>query len=307
MSTKTITVADLEKAWGTKLSVFVSSKVKRLKPSYKALTQAERDAAVKKIIEFLLSNSFAYAGKHYYDQWEKGWGENLTEFNKKHSINALVPRYFGKYLINRFMGEFVMPTNRNYEIKMFSLLQYWIFDKYLKNFKHIYEFGCGTGHNLLRLREVNSTAELCGLDWANASQELIRGLAEALSDKKLKAHHFDFFSPDNNFKLDPKGALFTMTSLEQTGDRYKDFIDYILKNKPALCIHVEPTNETLNKESLLDYLSIEYAKKRKYLNGFIDYLKSLEKEKKIKIINIQRSYIGSFYIDGFSIIVWKPL
>jgi hypothetical protein len=308
MKKQKIGVSDFENAWKTKLSSFVKNKIKNTPHlHYRKLTESERDEAIRKIVEFLLTDFVVFAGKHRYDQWEKGWGENLTEFKKTKNIAAIEPRYFGKYLINRFRQKFVMASHKKFEVGMLSILEYWIFDKYLRNFPTIYEFGCGTGHNLLRIREVNKGAVLWGLDWATSSQKLIRGMAPVLKDEKLKAHHFDYFHPDKNFKLDPKGAIFTFASLEQTGKKYKKFVDYILKNKPALCVHIEPTGETLDPNHLLDYLSIKYFQKRKYLDGFIAHLKALEKKKKVKVIKVQRSYIGSFYIDGYSIIVWKPL
>jgi hypothetical protein len=304
---KKITAATLQKAWKDKITPFVKSKIKAANLEYRDVTKDERDEAIRLAIDFLLTDFVPFAGKHYFDKWEKGWGENLAEFAKKHNINALVPKYFGKYPINRLLGDFIIPKSRSYEIKILAILEYWIFEKYLKNFPTVYEFGCGTGHNLLRLREVNKGAELWGLDWATASQKLIAGVAKTLGDEKLKAHRFDFFSPDHNFKLDTNGAIFTIAALEQTGDQYKETVNYLLKNKPSLCVHIEPTKETLDEKKLLDYLSIKYFKKRNYLDGFIDHLKSLEKQKKVKIIEIKRSYIGSFYIDGYSIVIWKPL
>ena len=307
MKEKRITDKDFAKAWQEKLSPLIKSKISQAKLKYRELTLKERDEAIKKTVEFLLADFVVFAGEHRYNQWEKGWGENLKEFQKTKKIASIMPRYFGKYPINRFRQEFVYALNKDFEVGMLSILQYWIFEKYLKNFPAVYEFGCGTGHNLLRLREVNKEAELWGLDWAKSSQKLVQGVAKTLGDKKLKAHHFDYFHPDKSFKLDRNGAIFTFASLEQTGNKYKKFVDYILKNKPTLCVHIEPTGETLNDNNLLDFLSKKYFKKRKYIDGYIDYLRELEKKGKVKIVNVQRSYIGSFYIDGYSIIVWKPL
>jgi hypothetical protein len=30
----------------------------------------------------------------------------------------------------------------------------WVFEKYITNVDSVYEFGCGTGHNLLRVRDL---------------------------------------------------------------------------------------------------------------------------------------------------------
>jgi hypothetical protein len=59
------------------------------------------------------------------------------------------------------------------------------------------------------------------------------------------------------------------------------------------------------KTLILDYLSVKYSQKRNYLEGYLSYLKKLEKKKFIKFIEVKKSYFGSLYINGYSIIVWK--
>jgi hypothetical protein len=66
-------------------------------------------------------------------------------------------------------------------------------------------------------------------------------------------------------------------------------------------------SETLNKDSLVDLLSIKYFEKRNYLSGFLEYLSALEKQKRIEIIDIRRTYAGSYFIEGHSLVVWRPL
>ena len=77
--------------------------------------------------------------------------------------------------------------------------------------------------------------------------------------------------------------------------------------KPDYCIHVEPIEELLDENNLLDWLLIQYFNKRKYLKGFLNHLHVLEKNSNVEILKAQRSYIGSLFIDGYSIVVWKPL
>jgi hypothetical protein len=64
--------------------------------------------------------------------------------------------------------------------------------------------------------------------------------------------------------------------------------------------------EPLDPEHLLDNLSIRYFKKRNYLDGLIRYLEEKEQNKEVKIIEIKRTYVGSFFIDGYSIVIWAP-
>lgn len=307
LPTKRLVVRDFEAAWKERVSGFVRGKIVKARLLYRELDISERDAVLLRITDFLISRYVVYAGKHRHGQWEAGWGENLSEFKKTKKISGVVPRYFGKYPINRFRQTLIMARTKSFEADMLSILEYWLFDKYLRNIPAVYEFGCGTGHNLLRVREVNKTAELWGLDWVAASQELIHGLAQKLHDVHLRGHRFDFFNPDKAFHLDPNGAVYTVAALEQTGSNYKKFVAYLLKNKPFICVHIEPIGELLDKDVLLDNLSIKYFEKRNYLSGYLNYLRALEKEGKVKIHEARRSFIGSMFIDGYSVIVWSPV
>ena len=90
-----------------------------------------------------------------------------------------------------------------------------------------------------------------------------------------------------------------MGLLEQVGHDYKAFISYLLKNKPAICINIEPIAEVLDANKLIDNLAIKYFRKRNYLNGYLDYLKKLEKQNKITITEIKRTYIGSMFAECY--------
>ena len=260
---------------------------------YHTLNRKEEEQAIIQILETLLDNSVPFSGKHRRKQWEKGWGENL----KSGDIN---PRYFGKYKVQRFNGKFVKGFSKDYERQMLYSIVDGLAKKYLSKAADIYEFGCGTGHNLLRIRKINPTANLYGLDWVKSSQKIVNGMG-------MKSYKFDYFNPNYKIKLSPNSAVYTVASLEQTGTNYKKFVEYILKNKPSIVVHIEPIPELLNPKKLVDYLSIKYMEKRKYLSGYLDYLRGLEKKKLLKILEARRSGIGSMFIDGYSIIVWKPL
>lgn len=259
---------------------------------YKKLNKKEEESVIIEILDTLLDNSIPFSGKHRKQQWEKGWNENFIS-------GDITPKYFGKYKVNRLNGKFVWGLSSNYEQEMLYSIIDKLAKKYLKNTKNIYEFGCGTGHNLLRIKRNNPTANLFGLDWVTSSQKILKKLG-------IKGYKFDYFNPNYKIKIAPNSKIFTVASLEQTGKNYKKFISYLLKNKPDLCIHIEPIPELLDPTNLIDYLSIKYMEKRKYLSGYLNYLQELEKLGKIKIHEARRSGIGSQFIDGYSIIVWSP-
>ena len=261
---------------------------------FRYLTKKEEERCIILCIEKLLDNSIPYSGKHRKQQWEKGWRENLESGNA-------TPKYFGKYKVNRLNGRFVIGKSKTYEQDMLYSIVDSLGKKYLSKVENIIEFGCGTGHNLWRMKAINPNAELFGVDWAESSVEMVQ--AQGFGSFK-----FDFFNPGKTYK---KGyehfGVYTVAALEQTGTDYKKFVQYLLKNKPEVVVHIEPIPELLDSTKLLDYLSIQYMHKRQYLRGYLEYLESLEKKGKLKIIEKRRSGIGSMLIDGYSIIVWKPL
>ena len=261
------------------------------KMKYRLLNKKEEDQVVIKILDTLLDSSIPFSGEHRKQQWEKGWGENLK-------TGDLTPKYF-KYNIFRKNQRFITSDVKGFEQKMLHSIVDEMYWKYLYNSKDIYEFGCGTGHNLKHLSKL-SKAKLHGFDWTTSSNKIIKGLG-------FDSKNFDFFEPDFSIGLQEDSAVITVAALEQTGTRFERFLWYIRRNKPKVVVHIEPIPELLDPTNLLDYLSIKYMEKRKYLKGYLDTLRILEKQGKIKIHEARRSGIGSLYIDGYSIIAWSPI
>lgn len=306
-SVKTLSVQDFESAFGEKLSPYVSERISNYSFQYTEFTPEENESLLIKIVETLLNPNIILSGEHRLDQWEAGWGENLDLFLRNpENLDLIIPKYFNKYGAVRWNSRFIRPIAEKFECHSLAIIIDWLFDKYVRDVSAVYEFGCGTGHNLLRVRGVNKYASLCGLDWAEASQNIIERLALHKIDHNIKAKRFDYFNPDDSFNLEQDSIVYTVASLEQVGARWKSYIEYILRKRPKLCIHIEPVAELLDQTQFIDYLSIEYFKKRNYLDGFLDGLRQLEKEGKAKIHRAQRTHIGSLFIEGYSVVVWSP-
>jgi hypothetical protein len=303
---RTLTHKDFENLFKENLSDYVKKKICEYSLEYYDITDAERDSCIKTNIAALISKNLVKAGKHRLEQWEEGWKENLKNVIESQDINSIVPNYFGKYDYVRINQTFVKPASKEFEYRTLCVIVDWLFDKYIREADAIYEFGCGTGYHLLRARKVNLTATLWGLDWVPASQEIIKQIASKGVISRLFAQRFDYFNPDMDFQLDKNSIVYTVASLEQTGSKFKKFVNYLIKNKSKLCIHVEPISELLDQNNLIDYLSIEYFKKRNYLDGFLTYLRNLESKGAIKILKAQRTFVGSLFIEGYSVVVWTP-
>jgi len=302
-----INYKDIEKLFDDKLSDYVKNKITGYKLAYSPLSENEKEQVLIRIVNTLLDPFLVYSGPHRLKQWEKGWGQNLAEFKKEKTADSVFPHYHGKYEINRLNQSFVKGMSPNYERNMLYVILDYVFDKYLREAENIYEFGCGTGHNLLKVREVNPSANLFGLDWAKSSQKIIKQMSDSGLAGNIRGYNFDFFKPSKKIKLADNSTIYTVAAIEQIGLNYKAFVSYLLKNKPDICLHVEPIAELLDENKLIDNLSIKYFRKRNYLNGYLDYLKKLEKENKIQILEAKRTYIGSLFIEGYSIIVWRPV
>ena len=273
---------------------------------FENLSTDESNNAILDLIKNLERN-LSFSGEHRKNAWENGWEEVYKNYEKTNSIESLIPQYFGKYPLVRWNKRLIRPRWPKMEYQMFGIMLDLIISNYLPNFENIFEFGCGTGHNLHRIRQIIPKANLFGLDFATTSQKTITRLALNTNDSKLNAVNFNYFKPNYEVEIPPNSAIITIASMEQTGSNYKEFVDFILKKKPALIINVEPISELLDANNLLDYISIKYMEKRNYLNNYLQHLDFLEKSSRIQILKRQRSGVGSYYIDGYSIVIWKPI
>lgn len=301
-----IELKDLEELWNFKASKEFADEFATLDLNFKNLEDNEKDAAILRVLE-ALGNDLVTVGPHRADDWERGWGENFENFKATKNMEDVIPKYFNKIPLIRWKQEWVQPISPTMEYDVLGLLINFITEKYLMSFGNIYEFGCGTGHNLLRIRKRMPQAKLHGLDWAASSQDLIDELSATLGDLNLYSSNFNYFEPNYAIEIPENSAVITVASLEQTGENFVDFISYLIDKKPKLVIHIEPMWEPLDKNNLLDYLSIKYFEKRKYLNGLQNHLERLEKQNQVEIVSKQRTYVGSFFIDGYSLLVWRPV
>lgn len=78
-----LTHKDFAKLFNDKLSNYVKNKIPEYKLIYTPLSKGEEEQVIIKIVNTLLGPPLLYSGPHRLKQWEKGWGENLMELNRK--------------------------------------------------------------------------------------------------------------------------------------------------------------------------------------------------------------------------------
>lgn len=298
-----ITHKEIENILGFEINDSLKQTINEFNLEYRELNAEERDAYILHVINVLTSD-ITKSGEHRINEWENGWDENLINFKNSKNIEDLIPKYHGKNRIVRWMQQPVMPITENFDYKIHISIIDAVLRHYLDNIKNVFEFGCGPAYHLIRLNQYNNNFNLHGSDWTVASQNIINQINNVLN-LNIKPFNFNFFKPDYNVVIPSNSAIYTVAALEQIGENFKEFVDFLLVKKPNICIHFEPIDELLDENNLIDSLSIKYFRKRNYLNGFLPYLEQLEKENKIEILNKQRIFSGSYFIEGHSLIVWK--
>ncbi len=124
--------------------------------------------------------------------------------------------------------------------------------------------------------------KLYGLDWARSSRYIIQKLQEK-QGWKIEGFKFDFFEPRNDIKLDVNSGIYIFGALEQTGEKWSKFLEYIIEQKPKICVNIECLYELYDDNNSLDYIAIKYHEKRNYLKGYLPELQDLEKKELLKL------------------------
>jgi hypothetical protein len=302
-----LTISDFEELLGAKgpLPEVCIRTIEKCDFSYKRLTPVKRDKAIIRVLNSLKSD-LEKAGSHRLNRWEDGWSENLNEFiSSGYDQNALIPKFVKKNELIRLRGEYIQPADPDFETNFVIVLRNYLFSKFFSSLSTIYEFGCGTGHNLLALTDLFPDKKLYGFDWTVASTQILDLLKYKLR-LPITGGHFDLFSPDPNLHIENGAGVFTIGTLEQAGSNFTSFLDWMLKQPFSICLHIETLHELYDRSQLIDYLAADYLEKRNYLRGYLEKLRTLEREKRIEIIQVQKTF-GSFFHDGYSYMVWKKV
>lgn len=274
---------------------------------YRIIEGVELDQVLENILKTIDSGELSLAGPEGKARWEKGWGENLHSLEScNFDVTQLVPKYIRKNQPVRLDQRYVMPVDSQFEFNWYTIFREWFFKTYLKDFDNIYEFGCGSGFNLVVLANLFPEKKLFGMDWASASMNIANKLSTVYG-WKMEGRLFDFFAPDRSLKIAPNSAVITIGALEQTGKNFEEFLQYLLDSKPALCAHIEPICEWYDDKVPADQAAIRFHKARKYWEGFPQRLEALEREGKVEILKRKRSFFGSLFLEGYSQIIWKPI
>ena len=129
---------------------------------FRYLRGHEREHTIMKVLR-VLNQPLEVSGPARKAQWESGWSENLEGFIQSgFDLTELLPKYYKPGEIMRWNGDYLLPFESNFEVQFFTVLRLWLFNEYFRTVSHVYEFGCGTGHNLVVLRKLFPEKHLIG-------------------------------------------------------------------------------------------------------------------------------------------------
>jgi transketolase len=273
---------------------------------YEIVEGTDRERLLLQILNTIDSGKLSVSGPGKQIVWERGWSENLLEFERSgNDLQTLLPKFVRKGQVMRMQGSFIRPSNPDFETAMVKVMREVLFRKYFAGVRSVFEFGCGPGLNLLHLARIFPERPLYGLDWAQSSCDIVNRLAKA-QGIHLQAIRFDMFTPDSGLDLTAADGVFTIGALEQLGTGFGPFLSFLCKKSPAICIHFETMNELYINPTLSDYMIKRYSNARNYLDGFLAALKELEQSESAEILQVQRTF-GGLYHEGYSFVVWRPL
>ena len=275
---------------------------------FKYLRGFEKEKVVIDIIKRIFHDNKIVASKGRKKKWQDGWQESFAEYKKTKKELALIPKFYtareNKYF--RLGGKLIQVKDRLFETKMINIHRNWYFKKYFSNVDSVYEFGAGTGFHLLEFAKIFPNKNLYGSDFVQSSVNLLK-LISKRNNLNMKSFLFDMTKPNKKIKLCKNSGVYTAGSIEQLSGKVEPFIKYILSQKPKIVLHQEPVIDFYKKNKLVDYLGYLFQKKRRYTDNLLSILRDLENKGIIKIIKTMKSPFGSLMIEGYNLIVWKPI
>ena len=304
-----ISIDDFCKSFGTDKNSFSKeclSSIEETDFSYKILEHEERDNIILEILKKIESDQQRIGEPKRKTIWNNGWQENLDKFvGSGYDLESLIPKFIRDDQVIRLNGNYVKPNNPRFEYDYMTIFRKWLIENYFHPFKNVYEFGCGTGLNLVLLSETYPEKDLYGSDFVSASVKLVSEISTQ-KNKRIKARKFDMIHPDYDFRIEPNSIVFTFGAIEQLSSKFEDFIQYLLHFKPALCIHVEPTIELYDPNTLFDYLAMKFHRNRGYTEGLLTKIRELEEQGLAQLEKVKRLNFGSLFMEGYMYFVWKP-
>ena len=305
---KKVTIEDLIRSFGCDEKDFSNSLINnfnKLNLSYEIIKGEKLQKLYIEIIDKILTDKQVIGSSSRTDVWLRGWSENLDKYTTTKDNLSLIPKFIRPGKPIRFFRKYIKPENEMFELDYFTIYRQWLYEKYFHDYNNIYEFGCGTGFNLLALSNIYPDKKLFGSDFVKSSVDLVN-LVEKNNNINLEAEIFDLINPNFDYEIRDNSLICTFGAIEQINSKFDKFIQFVMQKKPSLVIHTEPVIELYDKSNLNDFLAFSFQSKRGYTSNYLPYLEQLNEKGKIDLIKVKRLEFGSTMMEGFNLIIWSP-
>ena len=286
----------------------VTQAIDNLNFKYRTPNTKEFEDLFLEVLQKLDSDTQVIGAEEREKIWFDGWNENLESFKESNfDEETLVPKFLRPGNPVRLNQSYIFPEDDNFELNFLKIYRLWFLENYFSRVDNIYEFGCGTGFNLIVASELFPEKILYGSDFVQSSVDLVNEISKS-KNLNLKGDLFNMLSPNYDYEIQPNSGICTLGSLEQLASQTDEILEFFVSKKPSICVHTEPAIELYDKDNnLSDFLASKFQGNRGYTSGLIGKLEALEKEGKIEILKIKRLYFGSFFMEGYNLMAWKPL
>ncbi len=236
------------------------------------------------------------------DVWQKGW---MEAFDQYHRDGTLVAGFTNPTTLVNVEGTYFGPFDPNFEVNFQALIRTMILEEYFGECTTFVEFGAGTGINLLAAALKLPSARIIGSDFVPAAVDLHKAIATR-TGLPIESYVFDMRDPSNPEQFPAGSSVLTYGSVEQLGNNFRPFLNFLLKIRPKVVVHVETDSSFLLNGNLPDFISKWYAELRGYPDQLQSHLSAMEREKLIRVITAERSIAHPGLTPGNNIIVWVP-
>ena len=209
---KTLTLPDFANSFGTshaELAEYCGDLITTFDLNYRIFSPEEKEVIIQDILTRCEQGEFSVSGPHRKSDWVSGWNEILREFRDSgFDLKALIPKDIHGDRPLRLNGEYIISNSNSFEHDYSTVFRTWLFSKYFADYENVYEFGCGTGHNLVLCAKLLGNKNFYGLDWASPSQQILR-LISRHSNWRITGYPFDFYEPDYDINIHPNSVTST--------------------------------------------------------------------------------------------------
>ena len=123
---------------------------------YTPLGQTERDEVLAAVTRHIDDGRFTRSGPEGASRWESNWAAQLEQAaTAKCSATVLLPSFIRPGQVCRLDQDYIRSASADMELSFLRVLRRWLFREYLESPGSVYEFGCGSGWNLVELASMS--------------------------------------------------------------------------------------------------------------------------------------------------------